>query len=330
MITNIKKEFSIIIPVIRKNNFLMENLNSLNNQIFKNFEVILISENNINIDITNYEFEISIFKKVKILTPGEKRNFGAKIANGEFLAFIDDDAYPDQNWLQNAKKKIDDLSSRNFILGGPGILPNDDNLLSKIIDLSFRSFIYGNAKLRYESIQNENLYLDDWPSVNMIIEKENFLRLKGFDENYWPGEDTKLCNKLINNNGVIIYQNNMIVKHYRRSSITKHIRQIFRYSFTRGKFFRQNDKNSKKIIYLMPTFYSLFLIIILFFKKFIFITPFCFFLLILLIESFFLKKETNLIVKLISPILILLNVFVYGLGFAFSFIFPNYNTKLGR
>ena len=43
----------------------MENLNSLNNQIFKNFEVILISENNINIDITNYEFEISIFKKVK-------------------------------------------------------------------------------------------------------------------------------------------------------------------------------------------------------------------------------------------------------------------------
>ena len=105
MITNIKKEFSIIIPVIRKNNFLMENLNSLNKQIFKNFEVILISVNNINIDITSYEFEISIFKKVNILTPGEKRNFGAKIANGEFLAFIDDDAYPDQNWLQNAQKK---------------------------------------------------------------------------------------------------------------------------------------------------------------------------------------------------------------------------------
>ena len=37
--------------------------------------------------------------------------------------------------------------------------------------------------------------MDDWPSVNFIISKKFFEDLKGFDEIYWPGEDSKLCDQ---------------------------------------------------------------------------------------------------------------------------------------
>ena len=146
------KKFSVIIPTINENKYLFKNLNYLKKQTFKNFEVILISENNLKINFKAFDFKIIVLKK-KIFTPGEKRNFGAKFSNGEFLAFIDDDAYPDKDWLLTAKNKIECLKGKNFMLGGPGILPKDDNFFSKIIDLSYRSFIYGNARLRYESIK---------------------------------------------------------------------------------------------------------------------------------------------------------------------------------
>jgi GT2 family glycosyltransferase len=329
MSKNLKKKFSVIIPTIKENKYLLKNLNYLNKQTFKNFEVILISENNLKINFKEFDFKIIIFKK-NLFLPGEKRNFGAKHSNGEFLAFIDDDAYPDKNWLLTAKNKIESLKEKNFMLGGPGILPNDDNFFSKIIDLSYRSFIYGNARLRYESIKIKNSFLDDWPSVNMVIEKKIFLNLKGFDVKYWPGEDSKLCDKFVKNKGKIYYMNNMVVRHYRRANLLKHLKQIFRYAFTRGKFFREKDKNSKKIIFTFPSIFMIYIILFFIFKKLILLAPYLIALSVLLSESLFFKSEKNLFVKVVSPFIIILNLFTYGLGFLLSFIFPKYNTKLGR
>lgn len=329
MLNNFEKKFSVIIPTIKENKYLFKNLDYLNNQTFKNFEVILISENNLEINFKEFDFEIVLLKE-QIFTPGEKRNFAAKNSSGEFLAFIDDDAYPDKNWLFVANEKIKKMEMRNFILGGPGVLPKDDSLISKIIDISFRSFLYGNARLRYESKDRKNIYLDDWPSVNMIIEKNFFLNLKGFDKNFWPGEDSKLCNKLIINGGKIIYIHNMIVNHYRRSNFTKHIKQIFRYSFTRGKLFKANDKNSRKIIYFLPSIYFVYLFFTIVMNNSLFFIPILGIFLLLWFEIFFLIKEKKLILKLVFPIVVNLNIIIYGIGFAFSYVLPNYKTKLGR
>ncbi len=322
-------EFSVIIPALKYNKYLEKNLYSLNKQSFKNFEVIIISENNIIFDKTNFFFAIKVLKQ-NIYTPGEKRNFAAKHSEGNYLAFIDDDAYADETWLLRAKNKINSIKVENFILGGPGILPDNDSNFSRMIDSSLRSFLYGNTKLRYESINKENVTLDDWPSVNMIIKKKTFFDLKGFDKKYWPGEDSILCNKLIINEGRIIYVHDMIVKHYRRANILKHFKQIFRYSFTRGKLFRQRHKNSINIIYTFPSIFFIYFLICLFIQKLIFFSPFFLIFVILYIESFFFSKENKFIVKIISPLIIYLNILVYGLGFISSFIFFKYNTKLGR
>ena len=82
----------------------------------------------------------------------------------------------------------------------------------------------------------------------MVIEKK-ILNLKGFDSKYWPGEDSKLCDKFIKNKGKIYYVNDMVVRHYRRANLLKHLKQIFRYAFTRGKFLKKKIKIRKNYIY---------------------------------------------------------------------------------
>ena len=42
------------------------------------------------------------------VSPGVKRNIGVKNSNGEFCAFIDNDAYPRSDWLTNALKYLED------------------------------------------------------------------------------------------------------------------------------------------------------------------------------------------------------------------------------
>ena len=78
-----------------------------------------------------------------------KKEFWSKNCKWKFLAFIDDDAYRIRTGYK-MQKKIDDLSSRNFILGLA--FAKYDNLKTKIIDLSLDLYL-GNAKLRYNQFK---------------------------------------------------------------------------------------------------------------------------------------------------------------------------------
>ena len=78
--------FSIIIPVRNKNDYLPETKQKLLQQTYHNYELLVITD------------KISP-------NPCIKRNYGAKIAKGRYLCFLDDDSFPDPNWLKNIKNK---------------------------------------------------------------------------------------------------------------------------------------------------------------------------------------------------------------------------------
>ena len=164
----------------------------------------------------------------------------------------------------------------------------------------------------------------------MFINKRGFTKNGGFNEKYWPGEDSKLCNTLINRKFKIYYLYDLIVYHYRRSNLKKHIRQIFRYSYTRGKFFRDYDTNSRKLIYLIPSLFAIYILLNLILLKPIYFIPIVLIYFALLLEVIFILKSKNFLLIILSPITILLNILIYGIGFIFSFILPDYKTKLGR
>lgn len=240
---------SVIIPIKKASGYLInENLPAFNKQIYKNFEVIVVCD----------VFIQQKYKWLKILkysgTPSEKRNFGVKKAKGKILAFIDDDAYPEKNWLKNII-----ILQKNTITAvcGPGILPPNATFTEKVFDAVLTSKL-GSASFTYRFQKENARFIDDFPLMNFAIIKSAYKEFGGL-LNHWPGEDSKLCQEIVNAGYKIKYFPKIVVYHHRKNNLIEFLRQHSRYGFQRGSFFLDGDKNSRKIIYILP---SLFLIYI--------------------------------------------------------------------
>jgi len=101
--------------------------------------------------------------------------------------------------------------------------------------------------------------VDDWPSVNFMVRKNVFQKVGGFDSPYWPGEDTFFCRKLIVSGlGKILYVPDLVVWHHRRAGLLAHLRQVSAYGLHRGYFAKVYPQTSRRIIYLIPSAFTLF------------------------------------------------------------------------
>ena len=88
---------SVIIPYYKKKNSILKTVNSVLNQIYQNFEIIIIydDENNNDLnfinEIKNKDNRIFIIKNKKQIGAGNSRNIGINSSKGEFIAFLDAD-----------------------------------------------------------------------------------------------------------------------------------------------------------------------------------------------------------------------------------------------
>lgn len=103
--------FSIIVPVYNVEKYLDECLNSILNQSFKDYEVIVVNDGS-----TDNSYEIlkkyKKNEKINIYTQNNHglsytRNVGVKKAKGDYLVFIDSDDYIEKDYLLKISKVID-------------------------------------------------------------------------------------------------------------------------------------------------------------------------------------------------------------------------------
>jgi cellulose synthase/poly-beta-1,6-N-acetylglucosamine synthase-like glycosyltransferase len=260
--------FSVIIPLREINNYLVaENLPALDGQSFTNFEVIVLP---------NYisEKDFKLFKKYKwlkiiptgnVTRPAQKRDIGVKKAKGNIIAFIDDDAFPSSNWLKEAERIF--KKEKVEAICGPGILPKKVTIWEKVFDEILKTYI-GSGGFAYRFVRDKVTprFVDDYPSMNFLIKKNVFNKLGGFNNEYWPGEDSKLCEDLVYKyNGKIYYNPNLFIYHHRRTDLPSYLKQHGQYGYHRGAFFAHGDKNSRRITYLVPSLFILYLVLLLFF-----------------------------------------------------------------
>ena len=97
---------SVIMPYFKKADYVERSINSVLQQTFKNFELIIIYDDDSKLDL---EFIKNIIKKDhrirliindKNLGAGESRNKGIKFSKGDFVAFIDSDDLWEKNKLE--------------------------------------------------------------------------------------------------------------------------------------------------------------------------------------------------------------------------------------
>jgi len=121
-----------------------------------------------------------------LILPGvrvsEARNAGATRAGAPLLAFVDADHVLDSGWLAAIPQIFADGTVSGA--GAPYMTPSDANWVQRAY-AGFRPSVTGQEPT-------------DWlGSGNMVLRREAFLAVKGFDTSLESCEDVDLCNRLV-------------------------------------------------------------------------------------------------------------------------------------
>jgi len=318
----------VVIDYKTRNPYLIECLEAIRQQSYSHFEIILL---------TDYPNDIKYPKLRKksyghYVGPAQKRDDGVKLAKGEIVAFIDDDAYPSIDWLKNITTHFAD--SRVAGVGGPGVTPPGVSWQEEASGWASASPV-GAGTYLYRFLPNKKRYVEDYPSMNLAVRKKDFLKVGGFDSNYWPGEDTKLCLDLTHKLGKkIIYDPKVLVFHHRRPIFSLHLKQNGNFGIHRGYFARVLPQTSLRLIYFGPSLLVLGLFYLLFLNRlnqppltyfnttgwFLFKL---YFLALMANALWIVVKSKNLFQALISVPVIFVTHLWYGVRFLQGFLFTD-------
>ena len=112
-IENTNPKYSIITPMYDSFDLMGRYFESLNNQTYKNFEVIIVDDYSTD---GSYEkacayaekspLTISVYRTEKNSGPGNARNIGMDVAKGEWITFIDNDDWVETTLLEKVEEVI--------------------------------------------------------------------------------------------------------------------------------------------------------------------------------------------------------------------------------
>ena len=97
---------SIVIPYYRKKDYIKQSINSVLSQSYKNFEIIIIYDDEELLDFNYLKSFVKLDKRIRLirnkkkLGAGLSRNKGIKLSKGKYIAFLDSDDY----WKKNKLK----------------------------------------------------------------------------------------------------------------------------------------------------------------------------------------------------------------------------------
>jgi glycosyltransferase involved in cell wall biosynthesis len=240
--------FSIIIPTYNRPQPLTNCLQSLADLDYPDnrFEVIVVDDGS----------KISLKTVVKPLQnqlnltlipqanagPATARNTGAKQAQGKFLAFIDDDCTPANNWLQVLETYL--IAHANDLIGGCIINALSENIYATASQ-ALLDYIYA-------SYQNKTKFPQFFTSNNIALSAENFWAIGGFDTNFplAAAEDREFCDRLLSHNYKMRYAPESIVYHAHHLTLKTFYRQHFNYgrgAFLFHKTYSQRHPQQKSI-----------------------------------------------------------------------------------
>jgi len=245
--------YSFIIPVKAINDYIRESVPIILKIQRDDYEILIYPD----------ETSPELWPKTRQIPtghcgPATKRTMAIEDAKGEFLVFIDDDAYPQGDFLDILDRDFRD--PKVLAVGGPAITPDDDSFWQKVSGAVFLSALSGGCPERYVPIGSKKR-VDDWPSVNFSMRKEIFAELGGFASEYWPGEDTKLCLDMIKRYpNSILYDPELTAYHHRRAGFARHLKQIGGYGLHRGFFAKKYPETSFRVKYFIPSLFLLFVI----------------------------------------------------------------------
>lgn len=195
---------SVVIPSYNRREQVKNCINSLLNQTFKEKSEIIVVDDG-SIDGTEKiikEYPQIIFLKQNHKGAAAARNKGAFSAKGEFIFFLDSDCQADKNCLKELLKEIN--KDKNTAAVGCRIIGKTFGFFAKCHDYAH----YSNFMVPH---REKRRFLC---TSGILVKKEFFNEINGFNENLKIAEDEDLGLRLVEKGCNLIYQPKTVVYHF--------------------------------------------------------------------------------------------------------------------
>lgn len=310
--------FSIIIPVYNRPDEIKELLESLSFSDYdKEYEIVIVEDGS-NIDskkeVEKFKDKLNISYHFKENTgPGDSRNYGMKVAKGDYFIIFDSDCIIPKDYLTEVEKEL----SVNYVdcYGGSDAALDSFSAIQKAINFAMTSFLTTGG-IRGGS---EKLSKFQPRSFNMGISKIAFEASNGFG-NIHPGEDPDLSIRLWK----LGYQTRLFPKafvyHKRRIDWNKFTVQVTKFGKARPILNSWYPEYSKLTFYF-PTMFMMgiyiSIVLLAFGFSFLILCYIFYFLLIILAAT---VQNKSFKIGFLSLIAVFKQFFGYGNGFLESYI----------
>ena len=183
---------SIILPFFENKKWLLEAIESVSNQAFKDYEIILINDGS-NENIIKYIKNISniIYLRQENKGPSSARNLGIKISHGEYIAFLDSDDLFLPDKLEFQISLMDSFKDAILIHSSYLRINGEGREIEVINSGKFSGKVYP------QIIHNCPI-----ATPTVMVRKNSIVPIK-FDNNIRFGEDIILWSKIAKNSEII-------------------------------------------------------------------------------------------------------------------------------
>ena len=233
--------FSIIIPTHNRPKQLAICLESLSHLDYPRdrFEVIVVDDGSPIIPedvVAHFRDRLNVILLTQACTgPAGARNTGVKTANGDFLAFIDDDCAPATHWLRNLSVLF--LLASDRAIGGRTINGLPNNLYSvtsqTIIDVAYAY---------YNPDPNQACF---FASNNLTVAADLFHDIGGFDVTFTTSEDRDFCDRWRHQGFKMAYVPEVLLYHFHDLKFGTFWRQHFNYGRGAYRYHRARAHRGK-------------------------------------------------------------------------------------
>ncbi len=237
-----KPRVSVIIPTYNRENMIGNAIESVLNQTFRDFEIVIIddaSDDNTEEVVKGFDDDRIVYILHKEKKGGSAaRNTGIKKATGKFIAFLDSDDWWHPKKLEKQLSKME-TSRINPELVYTGIrqVNNDGKLIKEIIPI-FRGNIF--QELLIENVVGT--------TSSVLLRKEVFSDVGFFDENLPSRQDLDLWIRIARKHIFDYVETPLVYQRIHENRITENLNAKIKGRFLLlDKIYDQLKKDTKKL-----------------------------------------------------------------------------------